>query len=98
MSRETDKLFDRLRLKGADIPPGTTLRRTHATLSQRAAGAWAWYLAGPGYRSLKIGSQLPLRLLLSTDFEIWPPDAAGEQHLDVPQAVLRAWYASRGSS
>jgi len=66
MSRPTtqERLIERLREIGIDLPEGARLVRTHANGWQLTDGAWSWAALGPDGRELHIGSQHSMGELL----------------------------------
>jgi hypothetical protein len=69
------RLLDRLRAEGADLPPCTVLRRTYRT-RRTGIGRWSWFAYcphsawEPGHErhdDLKYGSHWPMCELLAAD-------------------------------
>lgn len=59
------RLIARLRAEhDLTISDQAQVRRTHAGLNQRQAGAWSWFLDDPEHRSTEYGSHLPVTKLL----------------------------------
>lgn len=62
-----ERLVERMRDAGANIPPGYEFHRTHAGRVMRQNGAWSWFIAspslGPSTRN-EIGSQYSVTQLL----------------------------------
>ncbi len=60
----SQRLLNRLRAMGLDVPLGSTIRRTYAGHVQRAQGAWSWYVVDASGRDLFIGGYEPVTTLL----------------------------------
>lgn len=76
-----ERLFDRLRAMGLDVPDGSRFHRTHAGYWQRAQGAWSWFIDNADGREL-YGSQVTVTELLR-----WPEWVA-EHEPHAPAGVL----------
>lgn len=72
-----ERMLDRLRKVGLDLPEGTKLVRTFARDWQREEGAWAWKAVGPGDTPLGIGSSIPMYHLLRRRWELVTDERAG---------------------
>lgn len=49
MASSVEKLVERLRRDGWEIPDGWTFRRLNPGHHGRSAGAWSWSIEAPGY-------------------------------------------------
>lgn len=82
--RKTDgqKIVERLAEElGAVITDRAVLVPTHASRSQRVAGAWVWEIETSGGLPLNIGSQWRCRDLLRVGFEVSDRDRFGQRHV-----------------
>lgn len=83
-----ERLIERLRGLGVDIPRTAEVRRTRSGRHQRACGAWSWFLHNPERFSgghlglaLNVGSQERVKDLLKAK-KITPSWEAGACHID----------------
>jgi hypothetical protein len=60
----SDRMLQRLRDEGLDVPEGSTLHRTYASSANRRNGAWSWFALAPDGSELGIGSQHAMKFLL----------------------------------
>jgi hypothetical protein len=65
----SERLLERLRAQGVEIPKGSRIHRTYANGSARTAGAWSWFILGPDGQSLgphgrDLGSYYPVKVCL----------------------------------
>lgn len=74
-ARVSERLIERLRAAGADLPPCTELHRTNRNRST-GIGAWSWFAHCPRslddpehylHTNLRYGSHWPMRTLLAAD-------------------------------
>lgn len=73
-----ERMLDRLRKVGIDLPEGTQLVNTYARDSQREEGAWAWKAVDPDGIPLGIGSPFPMyRLLRRRRWELVTDECEG---------------------
>lgn len=69
-TRTSERMLDRLKRAGLDLPEGTQLVNTFARDWQRQEGAWAWQAVGPQNIPLGIGSPFPMSFLLQRKWEL----------------------------
>lgn len=87
------RLIERLRRVGVDLPDGVTLCRTWAGYWQRSEGAWSWTAVGPdGHGELNIGSQWPMKLLLAAPRLDTSISKSGDTHIDPVDEQGCPWY------
>ncbi len=95
------RLLDRLREEGFDLPARTELFRTFAQFNDRRNGAWSWFAMVPAKPcthaddvfieavELKLGSQYSMALLLRAErWEIFRHDC-GDTSICIPDDLLR---------
>jgi hypothetical protein len=80
--RDFDRLVDRLRKMGYDLPEGLVLHRTNAGYWQRAQGAWSWYATHPISRHEVLASHYRVRELVQSR-EITAAPGMGSTALEV---------------
>ncbi|THA72523.1 hypothetical protein E6R60_26710 [Streptomyces sp. A0642] len=96
-----ERLLARLRAAGVELPKGTRLVRVYPSESMRNVGAWSWTAANadgvPLYRdesgrTMAVGSQYPMGMLLRLGFEVNRPGFGdfGDITVDPPLAALRS--------
>lgn len=59
----SERLMERLKRDGWNIPEGSTFQRLYPGHWQRSAGAWVWLISRPG--DIDIGSIAPARVCLT---------------------------------
>jgi hypothetical protein len=84
MSSVSERLLQRLRAEGVEVPDGSTLHRTFATGSTRRVGAWSWFALAPDGSELKLGSQHSMGELLALPVWEITTDRQGDTWIDRP--------------
>jgi hypothetical protein len=56
----SERLLERLRQQGVEIPEGARIHRTYANGSARTGGAWSWFVLDSQGRELREGPYLGL--------------------------------------
>lgn len=81
--KDSARLIQRLRAVLPDLPEAVEFRRTYASASARAAGAWSWWLHDPTNPGRSIGSQWPVGTLLAApEWDVSGPDRYGDVNID----------------
>jgi hypothetical protein len=86
----SERLLNRLRELGVQLPEEARLESTRASRSARRNGAWSWHVVDGRGIPMEIGSLWSMtELLASPELEVTGPDRFGAVHVDLPASVLR---------
>jgi hypothetical protein len=100
----SQRMVQRLRDAGVDLPPDAAVRRTFAGPAQRNEGAWSWtvtnaagtpLMKGADGRPFAVGSQWPLAFLLRLPHLLINAESSGDVHVDPPTESLRSASPTR---